>query len=205
MISNRLSTWIVGTAVFLVGGVAAAQTLGPTEAVSSELGDASAMRLGVVLSPMPAGTFKGPMGLSTDAKFAFAVMPTFDFGLGQFAFAGLAPQFIFNVKGKNATGDSANELDLRARVGGVAKVADTVRLFGYAAPGYSIIMVPNKAMGADNPSGFVLGFAAGSTLDLTPSTYLSGEIGYQVGYQAANSIDFKTNFFHIGVGVGMRL
>ena len=205
MISTRLSTWIVGTTVFLVGGVAAAQTLGPTPTVSEELGDASAMRLGVVLSPMPAGSFKGPAGASTDASFAFGVMPTFDFGINQFLFAGLAPQFIFNVMPDGATGDSATELDLRARVGGVAKVADTVRLFGYAAPGYSIVMFPNKPMGVDNPSGFVLGFAAGSTLDLSPSTYLSGELGYQVGFQAANSIDRKTNYFHIGVGVGFRL
>lgn len=205
MIRNLFSTGIVGTMVFLLGGAAAAQTLGPTPTVSTELGDASKMRLGVVLSPMPLGTFKGAAGVDGDAKFAFAVMPTFDFGLNEFLFVGLAPQFIFNVQPDLATGDAGQELDLRARVGAIAKVADTVRMFGYVAPGYSIVMVPNKPMGTDNPAGFVLGFAGGAALDLSPTMYLSGELGYQVGYQTVSSADFKTNYFHVGLGVGLRL
>jgi len=189
--------------VCLLGSAAQAQTLEPTT-ISSELGDASRMRLGVVLSPMPTGTFKGA-GADTDAKFAFGLMPTFDIGLNQFLFVGLAPQFIFNVQPDGSTGDAAQELDLRVRLGGIAKVADTIRLFGYAAPGYSFIMIPNKAAGRDNPAGFVLGFAAGAAFDLSPAMYLSGELGYQVGYQAANSIDYKSNYLHVGLGLGFRL
>lgn len=205
MISKRSSTGIVGTMVFLLGGAAWAQQLEPTPTVSAELGDTSKMRLGVVLSPMPLGSFKGQPGADGDAKFAFAVMPTFDFGLNQFLFVGLAPQFIFNVQQDAATGDAGQELDLRARVGGIAKVADTVRMFGYVAPGYSIVMRPNKPMGQDNPAGFVLGFAGGAALDLSPTMYLSGELGYQLGYQTANDLDFKTNYFHVGLGMGVRL
>jgi hypothetical protein len=211
MISNRVSTWLAGAIVFLLGSTASAQVLEPTPTVAAELGDASKMRLGVVLSPMPMGTFKGG-GADLDAKFAFGVMPTFDFGLNQFLFVGLAPQFIFNVTPDSATGDAGQELDLRARVGGIAKVADTIRLFGYAAPGYSIVMVPNKEAGVDNPAGFVLGFAAGAALDLSSTVYLSGELGYQLGYQSANDLDVrlrawaaKTNYLHIGVGLGVRL
>ena len=113
------------------------------------------------------------------------------------------------MKPDDGDGDAAKELDLRARIGGIAKVADTIRVFGYAAPGYSIIMLPDEADGIDNPAGFVLGFAAGAAFDLAPSTYLSAEIGYQVGYQSTkflnNDVDFKTNYLHLGVGLGFRL
>jgi hypothetical protein len=204
MTGHRASSGIVATMVFLLSSAAQAQTLEPTT-VSAELGDASRMRLGLVLSPMPTGTFKGAAGSTdTDAKFAFALMPTFDLGLSQFFFIGLAPQFIFNVQ-PTPTGEAGQELDLRVRLGGIAKVADTIRLFGYAAPGYSFIMVPKKAAGQENPTGLVVGFAAGAAFDLSPAMYLSAELGYQVGYQAANSVDFKSNYLHVGLGLGVRL
>jgi hypothetical protein len=130
--------------------------------------------------------------------------------LNQFLFIGLAPQFIFNVKSDDSgDSDAAQEVDLRARIGGIAKVADTIRVFGYAAPGYSIVMLPDEFEGIDNPAGFVLGFAAGAAFDLAPSTYLTGEVGYQLGYQSTeflnNDADFKTNYLHLGVGLGFRL
>jgi hypothetical protein len=211
MISSRVVMCVVGAVGMLAGTSALAQETMPetTPTVSdTSLGDTSRMRLGIVLSPMPVGTFKTKVAgteISDDLKFAFGIMPTFDLGIGQFLFVGLAPQFIFNVKGKDSTGDAAKELDLRARVGGLAKVADTIRVFGYAAPGYSIIMFPNKPSGVDNPAGLVLGFAAGAMADIAPTTYLSAEIGYQLGFQEANSIDSKSNYLHIGVGLGFRI
>jgi hypothetical protein len=211
MTNRRASAWIAGTIMALVGSTAAAQET----AVSADtsLGEPSKARIGVVLSPMPSGTLKveaaGFAG-DTDAKFAFGVMPTFDFSLNQFLFVGVAPQYIFNVNGDDFDGDAASELDLRARIGGIAKVADTVRVFGYLAPGYSILMLPDDGFGnVDDPKGFVLGFAGGAAFDLAPSTYLSAEVGYQVGYQSTevlnNDVDFKTNYLHLGVGLGFRL
>jgi hypothetical protein len=212
MTNSRVSACIIGTIVALFGSVAAAQELTPAVAADTSLGESSKARLGVVLSPMPAGTFKwsaGPLSGNDDAKFAFGIMPTFDFSLNQFLFIGVAPQYIFNVKPDDSDGDAASELDLRARIGGIAKVADTIRVFGYAAPGYSIVMLPDDVDGIDNPAGFVLGFAAGAAFDLATSTYLSAEIGYQVGYQSTeilnNNVDAKTNYLHLGVGLGFRL
>ena len=214
MISSRARIGIVGLAATMsLSGVAAAQVTEPTPtlATDTELGDASRMRLGIVLSPMPLGSFKSNDS-SADTAFAFGVMPTFDLGIGQFLFVGLAPQFIFNVKGKDSPDgtDAAKELDLRARIGANAKVADTIRVFGYAAPGYSIIMMPDKPSGIDNPAGFVLGFAAGALMDIAPTTYLSAELGYQLGYQSMDApivgnIDTKSNYMHVGLGIGFRL
>jgi hypothetical protein len=213
MTNRRVSAWIVGTIVAILGSTAAAQETAVT--ADTSLGEPSKVRLGVVLSPMPSGTLKlagGGFSGDTDAKFAFGIMPTFDFSLNQFLFIGVAPQYIFNVKPDEADddGSSATELDLRARIGGIAKVADTVRVFGYVAPGYSIVMLPDDfVVPVDDPKGFVLGFAAGAAFDLAPSTYLSAEVGYQIGYQTTEvlnqDVDFKTNYLHLGVGLGFRL
>ena len=210
MTHRRVSAWILGTIVTLLGSTAAAQETAVTSDTS--LGEPSSARLGVVLSPMPSGTLKGSFGPFTtesDTKFAFGIMPTLDFSLNQFLFVGVAPQYIFNVNADDRDGDAASELDLRARIGGIAKIADTVRVFGYAAPGYSIVMLPDDLDGVDNPKGFVLGFAGGAAFDLAPSTYLTAEVGYQIGYQTTevlnNDEDFKTNYLHLGVGLGFRL
>jgi hypothetical protein len=170
------------------------------------------MRLGITLSPMPVGTFKvSALGMSesADTKFAFGIVPTFDYNINEYFFAGLAPQIILNVMPKDTTGSAGKELDLRARVGANAKIADTIRLFGYLAPGYSIIMIPDKMDGASNPAGFVLGFAGGALFDLTPSVFANAEVGYQVGFQGMSimgvSVDAKTNYLHVGLGIGVRL
>ena len=209
MTRTRKLCGVVGTMVCLFASAAWAQEVAP--AIDTSLGETSTARVGVVLSPMPTGTLKaaaGGLNASSDTSFAFGIMPTFDYSLNQFLFIGAAPQFIFNVKPKDANGDAGKELDLRARIGGIAKVANTIRVFGYAAPGYSIVMLPSSA-NVDDPKGFVLGFAAGAAFDISPAMFLSGEVGYQLGYQsttfANNDVDFKTNYLHLGIGLGVRL
>ena len=195
-----------------VSGTAGAQTLEPTPTVMGSLGETSALRLGITLAPMPANKVKGSVaGLSGegDLAFAFALAPTLDYSINQFVFVGLAPQYIFNVKPKDGDNSAGSELDLRLRVGGNAKIADTLMLYGYLAPGYGIVMPGGDSGGIDNPKGFVLGFAAGAMLDFTPSVFGNAELGYQVGYQKTTAsgldIDFKTNYLHIGIGLGVRI
>lgn len=210
----RKLVWTVAALGLCVSATAGAQELQPTPTVVGSLGETSTLRLGVSLAPMPGGKLKvasGSASADSDLAFAFGLAPVLDYSINQFLFVGLAPQYIFNVKGKDSTGSAGSELDLRVRVGGNAKVADTLMLYGYLAPGYSILMQPDsdKPNGADNPKGFVLAFAAGAMLDFTPTFFGTGELGYQVGYQkttfAGTDIDVKTNFFHIGIGVGYRL
>jgi hypothetical protein len=209
--------WALGSSVLAIvtlalgSGAAFAQSLEPTATAAGPqpLGETSALRVSLTVAPMPAGTLKASAGAfkaEGDTAFAVGLIPSIDLALGQFAFVGFAPQYIFNVKGKDATGDAGSELDLRLRVGGNAKVADTIMLFGYAAPGYGIVMPSGDG---ENAKGFVLGFAGGAMLALTPGMFLSAEVGYQVGYQkveVANvSGDLKTNYMHIGVGLGFRI
>jgi hypothetical protein len=181
----------------LAARVAAAQT--PLADPNSKL------RLGLNLVPMPFGKAKANIsGLgeaSADTAFAFGIMPAADYILSPYFFVGFAPQLTFNIKGKDFTGDAGKMLDFLVRAGGNAPVADTIELYGYLAPGYSIVIPP---MG-DSSKGFVLGFHGGAILDLAPNLFVNLELGYQFGFQKVHDFDYKLNYFQIGLGGGMRL
>ena len=157
---------------------------------------------GVALKLMPVGTIETSGG-STDTSVAFAIQPFIDFEvLRPFLYIGVAPQLILNVKGDDAFGSSGQELDLFARVMGRIPVAHNIQLYGYLAPGFSVIFVPDKAPGFNNPTGFVLGFAGGISYSITPSLFIAGEIGYQVGFQSSDGTDFKSRFLSLGFVIG---
>src|SRR4051812_35706499 len=100
-----------------------------TAAASGE----SKMRLGLNVVPMPfLGKLKasaGGLDTSTDAAFAFGIMPVFDYLVTPNFFVGAAPMYTFNVKGKDQMGDASKELDLMLRVGGLLPVADKLQVY----------------------------------------------------------------------------
>src|SRR4051812_11180546 len=197
----RRSVGILG--ILLVGTLGA--SIAPTAAqAQTPLADPNLrLRGGVSLVPMPFGSVKAKFGsleASSGTKFAFGIMPAGDYLINQYFFVGFAPQFTFNVKPKDATGDAGTMVDLLIRVGGNAPVADNIELYGYLAPGYSIVFIPDS----DNATGLVLGFHGGAMLDLTPSVFLNLELGYQFGFQAVHDLDFKLSYFQIGLGAGTR-
>jgi len=178
----------------------------PAAAPAGTMGGAAAsqMRVGLNVVPMPFGKFKTDVG-SVDTKFAFGVFPFFDYLIHPNFFVGIAPQYTFNVKPKDVDGDAAKELDIMLRLGGQGYVANQLQLYGYASPGYSIVMPPS---GGTNAKGFVLGLHAGAMYDVTPGAFLNLEIGYQLGFQKVSvggvSGDTKTSFAQIGLGGGIR-
>jgi hypothetical protein len=196
IMARPLRYLVLGAAVLFTSSVAKAQI---------PLADPMAkLRVGLNLVPMPFGSFKTTLTgseISIDTAFAFGLMPAIDYLLSTYYFVGFAPQFTFNVNGKDGAGDAAKAVDLLVRLGGNAPVADNIELYGYIAPGYSIVF-PN---GGDNPAGFVLGFHGGAILDISPTVFTNLEIGYQVGFQTVNSSDYKLNYFQIGIGAGFRL
>jgi hypothetical protein len=167
---------------------------------------AAKMRVGFNIVPMPIGTLKASalgMTFSSDAAFAFGVLPFFDYMVSPNFFVGFGPTFVFNVKGKDG-GTAAKELDLSVRLGGGAPISDTMQLYGYLSPGYSIIM---PSMG-DSAKGFALGVHAGAMYSISPTAFLNGELGYQVGFQKISvggmSADFKVSYVQIALGGGLR-
>jgi hypothetical protein len=186
----------------------AAATATPTAA------DATKMRLGLNIVPMPIGSLKSNVAgadTSLDTAFAFGVMPIFDYKLHPNFFVGVSPLYIFNVKGKDAMGDAASELDIQLRLGGGAPLTDKLGAYGYLSPGYSIVMLPQavKDAGASNPKGFMLGIHAGAMMDLASNVFVNAELGYQLGFQkmsiGGTDVDSKSNFFQIGLGAGIHL
>src|SRR5882757_126287 len=163
------------------------------------------LRLGLNLVPMPFGSFKATsLGteISTATAFGFGIMPTIDYLLTPYFFAGFAPQFTFNVKSKNGGEDASHATDLLLRLGGNAPVADKIELYGYLAPGYSII---SSSGGGDSATGFTLGFHGGGIYDISPPVFANVELGYQLGFQKLHSFDTKLNYFQVGLGIGIRL
>jgi hypothetical protein len=163
------------------------------------------MRVGLNVVPMPFGKIKVD-STSLDTKFAFGVFPFFDYLFTPNFFGGLAVQYTFNVAAKDGNGDTAKDLDIMLRLGGGGYVADKLQLYGYASPGYSIVMAPS-GRGPD-PKGFVVGAHVGAMYDVAPTAFVNLEVGYQFGFQSVSvggaSIDDKVSFLQIGLGGGLR-
>jgi len=208
----RACRGVVLTFCLLAGGARAlAQTPeAPAPVVSSGLPTApiGRMRLSFSIVPAPLGTFEtkaGGVNLSGDMAFAFGLRPAFDYSINEYFFVGVSPQFLLNVKGEDAD-DAGKELDLLVRVGGHAPVADKLHLYGYLAPGYSIIYPPT---GSDDPAGFVLGITAGAIYSFSDKLFAVADIGYQLGFQEVTVLgadfDYRLRYLLIGLGVGMKL
>jgi hypothetical protein len=146
-------------------------------------GDAAEPELwvGGHLGLSPLGTLKadaqGAMA-SADAATALDLGGRVDFSVLPMLSIGFAPTLRLNVKGTNDN-DSGSQLDLPIRVLVGGSVAPMVRLYGFAAPGYSILFPPSGGGDDNHPSGFMIGFGGGVRYRLAPRFALAGELGYQ--------------------------
>jgi hypothetical protein len=169
----------------------------------------SKMRVGLNIVPMPflgkVSTSLGGQSSSQDLGFAFGVTPVFDYAITPNFFVGVGPTLTFNVKAKDAMGDAAKEYDLLLRVGGQLPVMDKLNVYGYAAPGYSIVSPPQ----GNSAKGLVVGLHVGAMYDVTPMFFVNGQLGYQLGFQSTDiggtSADTKFSYFQIGLGGGVHL
>ncbi len=124
---------------------------------------------------------------------------------------GLAPRLVFNVKSDEDSA-AAKQLDLRARITlhTGSSLSPVLQLFAFAEPGYSISFIDQKVWpaGLDTPAGPVLALGGGATYDVLPSIFVTGEVGYQLGFQTvtarARDADFGFDYLHVGLGAGAR-
>ena len=167
------------------------------------------VRLSADVDLYPTGNIDlgGTPDVSGSTAFAYGVGVAGDYQIGRNIFIGVAPRVSFNVKASdNSGGDAGTDYDLRARVGAAFTVAPRIGVYGYVAPGYSIITGPNT--NADK--GFALGIAAGASYAMTTTTRVYGELGYSFGFQSTpdvagsgNSIDVHVDYFHLAFGVSL--
>lgn len=171
------------------------------------------MRLGLNLIPTPLGRYEtsnqtGTGTLTGDLSFAFGVRAFFDYLITPNFFIGVGPTYTFNVVAKEQRpgATARQELDLLVRMGAGAPVSDSLQLYGYLSPGYSLFF--NSGSG-DAPEGFVLGINAGGMYTVNQLFFLNGEVGYQLGFQKVTimttDVDFSVQFLQIALGGGVRL
>lgn len=176
---------------------------------------ATKMRAGAQIEMLPLGSAKvsaGGQSLSDDAAVAYGVSASFDYAVTPWLSIGVSPRLVLNVTEKDADEGSKaeKEIDLRARL--VAHYPVMPKLEAYAAlqPGYSFVL--SSTDGVDSVNGFALGGAIGATYDVSPTLYLSGEVGYQRAFTSVDqmvgtekiSADLSLSYMHIGLGAGTR-
>jgi hypothetical protein len=172
---------------------------------------AERVRLGGTVSLLPIGQAQveaGEVSESEDTATAVGLGAVVEVQLLTNLAVGFAPRLILNVKGEEAT-ESAKELDLAVRLIGNVPVGEMVQLYGFAAPGYSIIYVPDLPDGISNPAGLILGFGGGVGFDINPRFRLAAELGYQPGEQQISeegeTVDLNISYLHLGVSAMARL
>jgi opacity protein-like surface antigen len=209
------------------GSLLASTALAQEGQVEKNAADAQLKRLslGAQIELVPYGQISAgndDVDFKEDTAFIYGVGANLDFYLNQYLSIGFAPRFLLNVTTKDQADeqeddDALKQLDLRARVKGEFPVSRVAHLYGYVAPGYSLIFANDNDFGPvniDDAKGFVLAFAAGATFDLSANLFLNTEVGYQLGFQQSSAsldgidgdadFDFKTNNLAVGVGLGTR-
>lgn len=145
-----------------------------------------------------------------DASTAYEIGAHFDFQVLPFLSVGLAPAFLFNIKSPNDT-DSAKQLDLPLRITAGANLIPQLRLYGFVAPGYTILFPPSDPDTGEtmHPSGFMIGFGGGAGFKVTPKLAFTGEIGYQLRYPSETEtvlgtpvdLTLQDNFLTFAIGI----
>jgi opacity protein-like surface antigen len=193
---------------------AAAPTAAPETVAAPAAAPAAAdskMQLGLNLLPMALGKVSSTDPLnggstSADLAFAYGVGLSFGYAVIPGLTIGVAPQALFNVKGKDASGTASKEYDLMARVAYAYTVAPKFAIYAEVLPGYSIISNPSPA---DAGKGLVLAGGVGATMDVTDQVFLNLGVGYQMGFQKISqsgmNIDEKAKFLRIALGAGVKL
>jgi len=192
------------TAVAPAGDTAAAPAPAPEAAAPAAAASDSKMQVGVAFLPMALGKMNAD-GTTGDLKFAYGVGLSFGYVVIPGLTVGLAPQAIFNVKGKDGDGSAAKEYDIMARIAYAYTVAPKFAVLAEVLPGYSIISNPS---GINAGKGFVIAGGLGGMMDVTDQIFVNIGVGYQMGFQKISqsgvTADEKTKFLRIAVGGGVK-
>lgn len=177
---RHMQAFVVSLVAFGVVGIVAPGSA-RAQAVADPASDAK-IWVGGHLGLSPLGTLKAEaMGTSdsTDAATAFEIGGRLEFQVAPLVSIGIAPTILLGVKSKDAS-DSATQLDLPLRIAVGGEVAPKIRIYGFAAPGYSILFPPSSGTGdTQHPSGFMIGFGGGVGYRIAPKFTLAGELSYQ--------------------------
>jgi len=165
------------------------------------------MWVGGQVGVSPIGTLKAEVqgtSLSADTATAFEIGGRFEYQVMPLVSIGIAPALRFNIKGKDDT-DSASQLDVPLRITVGGDVAPAIRVYGFAAPGYTFLFPPKDPDGnSNNASGFMIGIGGGVGYRVAPKFMLSGELGYQFRFPSGSiqgiDVSYQDNYLTFAVG-----
>jgi hypothetical protein len=164
------------------------------------------IEIGLSVLPMALGKFiatnsANQMITTSDAAFSYGLGLQVGYVLLPGLSVGVAPQVFLNVKPKEETAFTAQEIDLMARVAYAVRPVSTIALYAEALPGYSLIHPSSGSIS----KGVVLGLGVGAAADMSDRTFVSLGVGYQVGFQKVPALgETKTRYLRVALGVGMR-
>ncbi len=192
----------------LVAAPAFAQEGAPAASISAAAPPAKRGSFVTQLELLPRGKLTFGVGddrASTATATAYGVGVTLAHDVTPNLSIGVAPRMLLGVAGEHATA-LGKQLDLRARVALHAPISRALQLYGFLEPGYSFIFVPGNE--GDDPSGFVVAFGGGASVDLPQNAFLIAEVGYQLGFQSIalpqQDLELSTDYLALGLGAGTR-
>ncbi|HEY5935828.1 MAG TPA: outer membrane beta-barrel protein [Kofleriaceae bacterium] len=146
--------------------------------------------------------------ITVDTEFGYGIGGVIEFGVARNVMIGFAPRYLFHVKGEPHR-DGGSQLDLAARLKAHFPVSPRASLFGFLSPGYSKVYLPDGSIFAGlDPGGLILGLGGGADIMMTPTVYLTIELGYTFGFQSDSEggakYTYATSLMHLGFGVGKR-
>jgi hypothetical protein len=197
---------------FLASGLASLLTLaggGPATARADG-------RFGIEGVFSPIGTWSSTatlggtdFGISGDLEVSGGVGAFLDFKLGPYFSLGFVPEVLFNVKPTQAVFGigTGTELDLQARATGWLPTSRGIDVYGYLAPGYSVVFLSDKPPGQNNLQGIVLGIGGGVAIHVGRRGFVPIEARYNFGFQTespnnGNDFDFHLRSFQLMAGIG---
>jgi hypothetical protein len=171
------------------------------------------LRLSMMVATVPQASLRSALRepatyIGTDRALAGGL--ALDYACGDVLFLGVGSQYVFWVQDALSEGPAeGSEIDIRARIGASSYLTEAWQLFGYLAPGYSLLVPTRGARTPNGPRGLVIAGAVGAAVDLLPALFLSGEIGYQEGFQTGQqegvTFDHQTRFMQVGLSLGVRI
>jgi len=178
--------------------IAGPPEVAPISAPAAAAAPDSKMQVGLNLLPMLLGKTKSDLG-NVDMKMAYGVGLSFGYAVIPGLIVGVAPQALFNVKGKDG-GDAAKAYDLLARVAYIYTVAPKIGLYAEVLPGYSIVAPPSGS----SAKGFVIAGGVGGMMDITDQMFVNLGVGYQYGLEKSSGFKANLSYLRIALGAGMK-
>jgi hypothetical protein len=147
---------------------------------------------------------------SSPASTAYGLAPSVDARITDHLTLGLSLPVLFNVNIRGQQQDPFTELDALVRLAAWRPVASGLRVYGFAAPGYYLILPPAGVPQDDGDAhGFLVALGAGATVDVDEHWFLSAEMGAQAGFHAGGGAPGTaspnaTVYLRTGLGAGVR-